>query len=219
MATRKLGKGMKFRLEKDGDLIKNARATITWDVPEEYNKIVGGRRPKFDADMTSALMQVVGKDADNKPVINVLGEDEANVAYYGNIEKGKNSYTTPNGEIFYSGDDQHGITGETHEFHFDKMSKFVNEIPLVCTIHKGAERGQNWDKLNAKLVIENIDSGDVIAEYDMAKDVGHCTAFHAGSFYFDADGNVEFQAIGQGYPEGTLSDFFDAWEREPVIKI
>lgn len=212
--AKNLTKKMKYRLEKDGDTIKHVAVRLIWN-GSVYTETTSARKPKFDADLTTALLQHVGYDESDNPVLNVFAEDEMNINYYGNIEEPETTYTTPNGEIFNNGDCRTGEEGEEHQIFFDKVDPLVVEIPVIGTIHKGKERKQNWGVLNAKMILENLDSGEILAEYDLSADVGDCTAFHAGSFYRDGD-NWEFQTMGVGYPTGVLLDFFESWEKSPV---
>lgn len=213
---KKLSKNMKFDLDKDGDFLQHIRVSLEWN-GEEYMKQVNGRRPpKFDADLSIAMLQLVGKDEAGEGVLNIYAEDEAFLAYYGNIAENEETYTTPNGEIFHSGDCRTGHEGEEADIYFDKMPEKVDEISIVGTIHRGTERGQNWGNLNAKLLITNMDTDEIIAEYDLSRDVANSTAIHVGSFYKDADGHWTFMAIGKGYESGSLKDFIEVWTQVPV---
>lgn len=216
----KLSKGMKFDLRKDDDVLRHLRVTLEWQssayLTEEVMKLPPQLRPKFDADLTLAVLSTVGKNADGTPHRNIFAEDERYLVYYGNIVKTMVNgekvevLETPNKEIIHSGDDRTGDDGESAEIYLDRLSDKVDEISIVGSIHKADERGQNWNLLNAKCYLDNIDTGERLCEYDLGSQMGDATAVHFGSIYCNEDGDWEFAAIGEGHQAG-LGAFVELW--------
>lgn len=209
---RKMSKNMKFDFDKDEDHLRHIRVDMTWNGPEN---IPGQRRVKFDADMSLAILQSVGRNDAGEIVKHIYAEDEDYFAFYGMENKQEDgSYLTPNGEIHHTGDCQTGAEGESATILLDKVPELADEISIIGTIHKGEERDQNWGKLNAVLSIVNVDTDEELARFELGTEIGDATAVQVGSFTRTEEG-WQFTAFGTGF-KARIQDMVAVWEEEPT---
>lgn len=203
----KMSKGMKFDLDKPGDTYHRLRVVLSWDASVYGNAT-------FDADLTLAVLENVGVRPDGSPRRNIYAEDPNYLVYY-NSQKVKNKdgievIMTPKGEIIHTGDDRDGSIGEEADINLDLLANDAVEIPIVGTIHKGAQRNQNWADLKAKLMLINIVNNEVLAEIDLGNKLPNMTAVHFASIYREQDSKWTFQAVESGY-DGGLETFIEFW--------
>ncbi|GAB5095946.1 TerD family protein [Caballeronia sp. HLA56] len=115
--------------------------------------------------------------------------------------------------VVHSGDNQTGSGGGDDEVIFidsKKLEAAVDEISVVVTIDRAAERKQNFGQVrNSYIEISEEDTGKVLARYPLEEDFSLETAVQVGSFY-RRDGQFMFKAVGMGYNRG-LADFVAAY--------
>lgn len=212
---KKMSKNMKFNFDKDADGLRHIRVDMTWDAPAN---VPGQRRVKFDADMSIAILQPVGRNANGEIVKHIFAEDEDYFAFYGMENKQEDgSYLTPNGEVHHTGDCQTGHVGESATILLDKVPEKADEIAIIGTIHMGEERNQNWSKLNAHLSIYDIENDELLAVFDLGNDLGDATAVQVASFFRTADG-WELETFGIGF-KARIQDMVAIWEEHPVTPL
>ena len=82
----------------------------------------------------------------------------------------------------------------------------------MATIHQGAERDQDWGRLNALMNLYDETRNVRIASYDLGTDFRRQTAVHFGSLLKNTEsGEWNFNAIGTGYRTG-LEHFLEEWD-------
>lgn len=144
-----------------------------------------------------------GEDFDLDASAFILGEngkipaDEFFVFY--------NNLISPDGAVEHTGDN---LTGEgdgddeSIKIDLSKIDPRANEIIVVVTIHKAAERRQNFGQVrNAFIRIYNTESGEEILRYDLDEDFSVETAVEFGRLY-KRGGQWKFEAIGTGQKAG-----------------
>lgn len=224
----KLSKGMSFNLEKDDDVLHHLRVRLIWNDSKYKNS-------QFDADLTIAMLEDRNNlnSKDNAGRI-IYGEEESNLVFYRSdnryfVDKTPRVKTTyeesqmitnrdrpinicsAHDEIIHTGDNRDGSgDGEEAEIFLDKMQPDVSEIVIVGTIHKGRQRNQNWGALDAKLILENCDTGEQIAELNMGEKLSEYTAVHFASIYRDENDKWKFECIESGNNSG-LEYFIEHW--------
>ena len=213
--TRDLRKKMKFKIDKDGDHISRIRVKLEYD-PTVYPKEANG--PIFDADLTIAMLEDCGTREDGSVRRNIYAEDPRYVVFYGNevtLNEGtaqeRKVLKSPNDEVIHTGDDRLIENGETAEIYLDRMDSGITEIAIVGSIHRGVKRRQCWKDLNAKLILENMDTNEIIAQVNLSDRLPDATAVHFVSIYRDAEGQWQVESIEVGYESG-LEPFLDFWQ-------
>lgn len=197
-----LSKGMEIPLMKEDDLLSNMEVELSWD----KNKEPSGA--EFDADLTLAELSQVGYDADNEPVMNILGHDVGNLLYYNN-----KAQKTNDGAFTHSGDNMLGGS-ETVYGNLDIVNPACPQVDVVGTIYEGLARGQSWGNMNARIRLINKKTKKVVAHYDLGNDFADCTAIQFGSFVRTNDG-WKWETVGIGFREG-LGAFTKMWTEKPV---
>lgn len=214
----KVSKGMRFNLDKnEKKKYRRIRARLLWP------NGVG-----FDADLSVAALTTDKVLEDGTPKRRIFAE-EAYLAFYGSDHKefmdvtldvdgqkvtsNKEVITTPRREIIYYGDNRTGggeFGGEMADIDLDLMDPLVHEVAIVGTIYLGEERKRYWSTLNARLVLEDIDTGEEILTYELGTEFPEATAVQVASFCRLPDGTWDFTAIGKGYKAG-LEAFIEMW--------
>lgn len=141
----------------------------------------------FDLDASAFILSENGK----------IPADEFFVFY--------NNLISPDGAVEHTGDN---LTGEgdgddeSIKIDLSKIDPRANEIIVVVTIHKAAERRQNFGQVrNAFIRIYNTESGEEILRYDLDEDFSVETAVEFGRLY-KRGGQWKFEAIGTGQKAG-----------------
>ena len=141
----------------------------------------------FDLDASAFILSENGK----------IPADEFFVFY--------NNLTSPDGAVEHTGDN---LTGEgdgddeSIKIDLSKIDPRANEIIVVVTIHKAAERRQNFGQVrNAFIRIYDTESGEEILRYDLDEDFSVETAVEFGRLY-KRNGQWKFEAIGTGQKAG-----------------
>lgn len=126
-----------------------------------------------------------------------------------------NNLVSPDGAVESSGDDQTGGNSdggddETLSVDLAKVDPRIKEIIFTATIHKAAERRQNFGQVhNSYIRIYNALSNEEIAKYDLDEDFSVETAIEFGRLY-RRNGEWKFEAIGNGF-KGGLQYFVDKY--------
>lgn len=184
---------MAINLEKGQRIelgLKNVCVGLGWD-PNPH----GGE--DFDLDASAFLL-----GANHK-----LPADDYLVFY--------NNLSSPDGAVTSSGDDRTGGNSEEGDdevitVNLDRLNPAVKEIIFTATIHKAAERRQNFGQVrNAYIRIFNADTGDEIARYDLEEDFSVETGLEFGRLYLKND-VWKFEAMGVGH-KGGLQYFVDTY--------
>lgn len=118
-----------------------------------------------------------------------------------------NNQKSPDGAVESSGDDltggnSDGGDDETLTVNLPKVSPAVQEIIFTATIHKAAERRQNFGQVrNSYIRIYNAVTNVEIAKYDLDEDFSIETAVEFGRLY-RRNGEWKFEAMGLGGRDG-----------------
>lgn len=124
-----------------------------------------------------------------------------------------NNLQSPDESVQHTGDNLTGEgEGDDESINIDlsKIDPRATEIILVVTIHKAAERKQNFGQVhNAFIRIYNTDSGEEILRYDLDEDFSIETAVEFGRLY-KRGGQWKFEAIGTGQ-KGGLAEYLDKY--------
>ena len=126
-----------------------------------------------------------------------------------------NNLVSPDGAVESSGDDQTGGNSDggddqTLSVDLAKVDPRIKEIIFTATIHKAAERRQNFGQVrNAFIRIYNALTNEEIAKYDLDEDFSVETAIEFGRLY-RRNGEWKFEAIGNGF-KGGLQYFVDKY--------
>lgn len=118
-----------------------------------------------------------------------------------------NNLKSPDASVQSSGDDltggnSDGGDDETLIVELEKVSASVQEIVFTATIHKAAERRQNFGQVrNSYIRIYNALTDEEIARYDLDEDFSVETAVEFGRLYRH-NGEWKFEAMGNGSKGG-----------------
>lgn len=179
-----LAKGERVSLTKFTNL-EIVRVELTWS-----KKKTDGL--DFDLDVSAFLLGQDGKLA----VTN--GKQAVNFVFYSNLE-------SPNKAVWRGADN---LTGGKEEAWFEpsKAGPEVQEVAFIFTIHKAAERNQNFGQIeDARISFFNDKTGEKLATFDLDEDYSTQTAMHAVSFDRRPEG-FRLRTVGEGSKKGL--DFF-----------
>lgn len=119
-----------------------------------------------------------------------------------------NNLSTPDGAVVHTGDNLTGDgDGDDEKVTVDlsKISSDVAEITFVVTIHKAAERRQNFGQIRNSF-IRIVDTNNTeLVKYELDEDFSIETAVEFGRIYKRND-EWKFEAVGNGM-KGGLQDF------------
>lgn len=196
--TISLEKGQAISLEKVAPGLKRVRIETTWD----KNSTDSGQ--PHDLDGSLALLN------DDEKVI-VAGPES--LVWYNTQENADGVKMSADGAMVYSGDNQDGdgAIDETITIDLEKVSETVKKIAVLSSIHKAAERKQNFGQVkNAKSVIFNDETNERIADFDLSEDASTETALTVGMFYRHATDGWKYKAVRTGY-NGGLKPLFESY--------
>jgi tellurium resistance protein TerD len=124
-----------------------------------------------------------------------------------------NNLTSPDGAVVHSGDNLTGAgDGDDEVINIDlsKISNDVTEITFVVTIHKAADRRQNFGQIrNSFIRIINQQNNEEIVKYELDEDFSIETAVEFGRIYKRND-EWKFEAVGIGM-KGGLQDYLNKY--------
>ncbi|MDR1666670.1 MAG: TerD family protein [Bacteroidales bacterium] len=124
-----------------------------------------------------------------------------------------NNLTSPDGAVEHTGDNLTGEgEGDDESIKVDlfKINPQVAEICIVVTIHKAAERHQNFGQVhNSFIRIYNPDNGEELLKYELEEDFSVETAVEFGRIY-KRNGEWKFEAVGVGQ-KGGLEDYLNKY--------
>jgi tellurium resistance protein TerD len=178
----------------------------------EKGQRVEVKLPKFiiglgwDANASST-----GQDFDLDASAFILGENKKLLAdeyfvFYNNL-------TSPDGAVEHTGDN---LTGEGEgddesiKVDLSKINPLATEICIVVTIHKAAERGQNFGQVrNSFIRIYNPDNGEDLLNYELEEDFSIETAVEFGRIY-RRNNEWKFEAVGVGQ-KGGLEEYLNKY--------
>ena len=144
-----------------------------------------------------------GVDFDLDTSAFILGENkkllsDEHFVFYNNLK-------SPDNAVEHTGDN---LTGdgdgddETIKVDLSKITADAYEICFVVTIHKAAERKQNFGQVhNSFIRIYNPDTNEEIMKYELEEDFSIETAVEFGRLY-RRNGQWKFEAIGIGQKQG-----------------
>ena len=144
-----------------------------------------------------------GVDFDLDASVFVLGESKKLISdeyfvFYNNLE-------SPDGSVKHTGDNLTGEgDGDDESIMIDlsKVNPNVSEMVVVVTIHKAAERHQNFGQVhNSFIRIVNSITNEEILKYELEEDFSIETAVEFGRIY-KRNGQWKFEAIGVGQKGG-----------------
>ncbi|MEL1242758.1 TerD family protein [Flavobacterium sp. DGU11] len=123
-----------------------------------------------------------------------------------------NNLSTPDGAVTHTGDNLTGDgDGDDEKVIVDlsKISGDVAEITFVVTIHKAADRRQNFGQIRNSF-IRIVDAGNTeLVKYELDEDFSIETAVEFGRIYKRND-EWKFEAVGNGM-KGGLQDFLNKY--------
>jgi stress response protein SCP2 len=167
--------------------------------------------PKFTVGLGWDPNSSKGEEFDLDASVFVLGENkkvlsDKHFVYYNNLK-------SPDGAIEHTGDNTTGKgegDDESIKVDLSKINPDVTEICIVVTIHKAAERHQNFGQVHNSFVrIYNPPSGEELFKYELDENFSVETAVEFGRIY-KRNGEWKFEAIGAGQKEG-LQYFVDKY--------
>ena len=125
-----------------------------------------------------------------------------------------NNLKSPDGSVEHTGDNLTGEgEGDDESIRIDlsKISPNACEICFVVTIHKAAERKQNFGQVhNSFIRIYNTDTNEEIMKYELEEDFSIETAVEFGRLY-SSNGQWKFEDIGVGM-KGGLEDYVNKYQ-------
>lgn len=123
-----------------------------------------------------------------------------------------NNLSTPDGAVTHTGDNLTGDgDGDDEKVIVDlsKISGDVAEITFVVTIHKAAERRQNFGQIRNSFIRIVDASNTELVKYELDEDFSIETAVEFGRIYKRND-EWKFEAVGNGM-KGGLQDFLNKY--------
>ena len=142
----------------------------------------------------------------------ILGQDakllsDNHFVFFNNLE-------SPDGAVKHSGDNLTGAGDGDDETIFIDLSKAadsVAEITFVVTIHKAAEKRQNFGQIrNSFIRIINESTNEELVKYELDEDFSIETAVEFGRLY-KRNNEWKFEAVGNGM-KGGLQDFLTKYQ-------
>lgn len=125
-----------------------------------------------------------------------------------------NNLTSPDGAIKHSGDNLTGAgEGDDEVIMVDlsKASDDITEITFVVTIHKAADKRQNFGQIrNSFIRVVNQTTNDEMVKYELDEDFSIETAVEFGRLY-KRNNEWKFEAVGNGM-KGGLQDFLTKYQ-------
>lgn len=182
MSVVSLEKGQKVSLEKAaGKSIDRIAVALGW----QANGFDGN---DFDLDASLFLLD------DSKKC-----QKSSDFVFYGNDKN-------ENGSVQHTGDNLTGKgDGDDETIYIDlaKLPAHVERIAVAVTIHKAAERNQNFGQVeDAYVRMYDRDNGDKeFLRYDLTDDYSLETALVFAELY-KKNGEWRFDAVGQGFANG-----------------
>jgi tellurium resistance protein TerD len=132
--------------------------------------------------------------------------------FYGNTD-------SPDGALHHTGDDPTGgnsADGDDETIEVD-LSKIIQEILFVVTIHEAVARKQNYGQVrNSYIRIVDDFTNQEIAKYELGEDFSIETGIEFGRLY-KRDNKWKFEASGIGYKE-DLAFFLAKYFQGQIIK-
>jgi len=130
---------------------------------------------------------------------------DGHFVYYNNLK-------TPDGAVTHMGDNLTGDgDGDDEKVVVDvsKISGDIEEISFVVTIHKAAERRQNFGQIRNSF-IRVLDANNAeLMKYELDEDFSIETAVQFGRLY-KKNNEWKFEAVGQGM-KGGLQDYLNKY--------
>lgn len=124
-----------------------------------------------------------------------------------------NNLASPDGAVVHSGDNLTGAgdgDDEVISIDLSKITNDVTEITFVVTIHKAAEKRQNFGQIrNSFIRVVNQLNNEEIVKYELDEDFSIETAVEFGRIYKRND-DWRFEAVGNGL-KGGLQDFLSKY--------
>ncbi|PDS27145.1 TerD family protein [Flavobacterium branchiophilum] len=124
-----------------------------------------------------------------------------------------NNLASPDGAVVHSGDNLTGAgdgDDEVISIDLSKITNDVTEITFVVTIHKAAEKRQNFGQIrNSFIRVVNQQNNEEIVKYELDEDFSIETAVEFGRIYKRND-EWRFEAVGNGL-KGGLQDFLSKY--------
>lgn len=126
-----------------------------------------------------------------------------------------NNLKSPDNAVVHSGDNLTGDgDGDDEVINVDlsKISSDVAEITFVVTIHKAADRRQNFGQIrNSFIRVVNQQTNEETVKYELDEDFSIETAVEFGRIYKRND-EWRFEAVGNGM-KGGLQDFLTKYQK------
>ena len=106
--------------------------------------------------------------------------------------------------------DDEGDDDEEMLFALDKIPADKAGVAVYIFIHEAGKRAQHFGMVaNAKMVLQNQDTSENIAQYNLTQNYSGTTAMHVGNLKRNA-GGWQFEPVGEGGnadPNAVLSHY------------
>ncbi|MBC8741823.1 TerD family protein [Paraburkholderia sp. UCT31] len=225
---KKLARGDRVNLSKESGGKQHFRVALGWEESPRPGE-------KIDLDVSLFGLADSGELKDGKPVMKLI--DDRWFVFYNSETRTSDNTTTfvdeneekkglpasPCLGIIHSGDNQTGnaagANGDAETVFFDgaALDARVALVPLIVSRYQKPLDVRRYGKLTfgqvqqAYVRVYNEDSGDLLAQYMLSEDFKSDISVHAGSFYRE-NGDTFFEAVGQGYPDRELDDFYSKFQ-------
>jgi tellurium resistance protein TerD len=192
-----LVKGQSINLSKEvpNSGLNKLRASIGWD-NNKFN--TGG---KFDLDISIFGLEAYPQDPEHPyKLVNVT-----DFCFYNMKEYNNGTFTCCNGSLTYSGDNRTGEGEGDDEFINIDLSKVrpdIINLSIVVSISNPNNEGTTFGQVaNSYVKLTNMESNEVVCNYDLGEDFSTETAVQFASIY-RYNGEWKFKAFGLGYSAG-----------------
>lgn len=184
-----LKKGVEISLTKVAEdtntTLKRIKVGLKWDKNEEEGS------DSFDSDRI-----VIVTDANDQLIPGIMP-----VYYYNNLQN-------ENGSIVLSKDERTGETegyDEVAEIDLARLPEEIINVRIGLSIHDAVERDQNFGQIgNAECDIIDNDTGNVVININMTKNLSDATALEAVQLTREPSGNWSCKYIGFKFVAGGL---------------
>ena len=155
--------GVALDLTKNSPNLKNVKVLLNWD---EHPVHGANMTQGFDLDLWAFALNSSQK-------VSTLDQ----ICYFNNM----NLY---NGAVVLPRDNRTGVGDDDEEIliNLDKIPADISSVVIYAFIYEGQKRGQNFGMVaNANVKIINVDTNDIIAQYNITQNFNGQTAICLGA--------------------------------------
>ncbi len=193
-----LQKGQKIDLTKGAAGLSKLLVGLGWDEAERssgggggfFSNIFGGSGGSADIDCDASVIMVDNNGAKHE------------VVYFGHLRSSC-------GSVIHTGDNLTGAgDGDDEQIivELNRIPPQVAKLIFVVNIYDCIRRKQDFGLIrNAFIRVDNADTGEVLAKYNLSEDYAGKTALVVGEIY-RYQNEWKFGAIGQGTNDASISE-------------